>query len=368
MGIAEDIRPLPLTKPMTGNDLNTVRVETLQAAGPRRGCNVPHFPHLIGTFMGRDALTLAVSYLELTKDDTVVLPAYTCKDVLKSFVRKCRVLFYDVGYDLTIDPGALRAKLRGRERVSMVLITNYFGFLQPHRGEIGDLCRERGICLVEDCAHSLLTQGSGEAGDLSIYSFRKILPVRDGGGLGVNGNEKPPVPKYYRRLYSDTLSFLAFAKSLLNIRTEKFSRARIASRAAQVLPLPRKDSRILPLSYFARHSIGNISCTEVAKRRRDDFQFWQEATRENRSLIPMFEDLPPGVCPLGFALRTKDRDSLEARAREKGIPLQVHWRLDATLGSECSTSHELSKEMLTLPVYPELGPRERKVLAEIVTR
>jgi hypothetical protein len=367
LGIDDDIKPVPLAEPMTGNDLNNVRA-TLETVETRRLGDVPHFPDLIGTFMGRDALSLAVSYLDLTKDDTVVLPVFTCQDVLKSFVRKCHVLFYDVGRDLTIDPDELRVTLQGSGRIRLVLITNYFGFLQPHRNEIKELCAEKNICLIEDCAHSLLTEGSGEAGDLSIYSFRKVLPIRDGGGLGVNGNGKPPVPRYHPRLYSDTLSFLAFAKLLLNIRTEKFSRARIASQTAHGLPLPTKDSRVLPLSYFARHGMGNISCTEVAKRRRDDFQFWQETTRGNRSLIPMFGDLPPGVCPLGFALRTKDRDSLEARARAKGIPLRVHWRLDATLGSECSTSHELSKEMLTLPVYPELGPKERDVLAGIVTR
>jgi len=59
---------------------------------------------------------------------------------------------------------------------------------------------------------------------------------------------------------------------------------------------------------------------------------------------------------------------LEARARKKGINLRVHWRLDATLGSECSTSHDLSREMLTLPVYPELKPKEREALAGLVTR
>lgn len=357
-----------MTELMIVENPRTGTAETIDDAETGRWGNVPQFPGLIGTFMGRDALSLAVSYLDLTKNDTVVLPVYTCQDVLKSFVRKCNVVFYDVGHDLTIDPDELRAKLQGKGRIRMVLITNYFGFLQPYRNEIKQLCVERDICLIEDCAHSLLTEGSGETGDLSTYSLRKILPLRDGGGLRVNGNDKPPSPKYHHPLYSDALSFLAFAKSLLNMRSEKFSRARVASHTAQVLPLPTKDSRILPLSHFARRSMGNIPFAEVAKKRRDDFQFWQDATRGNPALIPMFEDLPTGVCPLGFALRTKDRESLEARAREKGINLRVHWRLDATVGGECRTSHELSKELVTLPVYPELEPKEREVLVRLVTR
>src|SRR5438477_346787 len=96
LGIDEDIKPVPLAEPMTGNDLNNARA-TFEIVETRRLGDVPHFPYLIGTFMGRDALSLAVSYLDLTKDDTVVLPVFTCQDVLKSFVRKCHVLFYDVG-------------------------------------------------------------------------------------------------------------------------------------------------------------------------------------------------------------------------------------------------------------------------------
>jgi len=357
-----------MTEPMMVENPAFGAAESIDAVEPCSWGNVPQFPGLVGTFMGRDALSLAVSYLGLTKNDTVVLPVYTCQDVLKSFVGKCHVVFYDVGYDLTIHPDQLRAKLRGKERIRMVLITNYFGFLQPYRNEIKKLCAESDICLIEDCAHSLLTEGSGETGDLSTYSLRKILPLRDGGGLRINGNAKLPVPKYHRPLYSDTLSFLALAKSSLNMRSEKFSRARVASHTAQVVPLPTSNSRILPLSRFARRSMGNISFADVARKRRDDFQFWQAATRGNPALIPMFEDLPTGVCPLGFAVRTKDRQSLETRAREKGINLRVHWRLDAALGGECRTSHELSKEMVTLPVYPELEPKEREVLARIVTR
>ena len=331
------------------------------------GGGVPQFPGLIGTFMGRDALTLAVSFLGLTENDTVMLPLYTCKDVLKSFIKRCRVIFYDIGSDLTIDPDELRAKLRGKDHVRMLLITNYFGFLQPYRKEIKKLCAESDICMIEDCAHSLLTEGSGDTGDFSTYSLRKILPLRDGGGLRINCNGEWPNPKYRHMLSSDTLSFLAWAKSLLNIRSETFSRARVVSHTTQAIPLPTKDNSILPLSRFSRRRMKHISLAEVVKKRRDDFQFWQNVTDENPALVPMFTNLPIGICPLGFVLRMKNREFLEARAREEGINLRVHWRLDATLGSECGTSHELSRELVTLPIYPELEPREHEVLAKLVT-
>lgn len=351
---------------LTTDVAETEAPETFEPGAIDATGNVPQFPGFIGTFMGRDALELAVSYLDLTETDTVVLPVYTCQDVLKSFVRKCRVIFYDVRNDLTIDPDELRAMLKGRGRIKMVLITNYFGFLQPHRSEIKRLCAESDISLIEDCAHSLLTEGSGTTGDLSTYSFRKILPLRDGGALGVAGKYGLAVPQYHRRVYSDLLSLIALGKSSLSIRTERFSRARVTSQATQVLPLTSKDRSILPMSYFARHRLANLSLSEVIRNRRDDFEFWLDVTRGNPTVTPVFRDLPSGVCPLGFALTAKHRDSLEIRAREKKIYLRVHWRLDATLAPECRTSHQLSRQMLTLPIYPELAPKEREVLAGLL--
>jgi perosamine synthetase len=320
--------------------------------------------------MGRDALTLAVSHLNVGPGDRVLLPVYTCQEVLKSFVSHMDVVFYDVRPDLTIDPDEIRRKLNGR-RVKMMLITNYFGFLQPHRNELKAICEQHDIALIEDCAHSLLTQGSGETGDLSTYSFRKILPVPDGGGLRVNYEVKPPAPQFYPRVYSDSLSVLAIVKSMLHVRTSMLSRARITSHTGKLLPdaaSQKKNGRILPLSHLARKGMAELSFPEIIERRRDEFRFWWDISSKTESLVPVFNDLPPGVCPLGFPVRVKNRASLESYARRQGIPLSVHWRLDPALGSDCRTSHELSREILTLPLYPELGPKEREVLAGIVTR
>jgi perosamine synthetase len=345
-------------------------VEDPERIGAAIAGNVDRFPGVIGTFMGRDALHLATSYLALGASDTVLLPVYTCQEVIKSFLGTTRVVFYDILPDLTVDPAEILAKAKGHG-VKMLLLTNYFGFLQPYRTELRKICDDRGIRIIEDCAHSLLTPGSGDTGDLSIYSFRKILPVPDGGGLRVNSPGKAPAPGFYPALYSNAISAFIMAKSLLHIRSKMFSRAGLTSNAAKVLSIEtplKRDERILPLSYVTRQRMAKMSFPEVVKRRRADFEFWQEATRKNDSVVPVFRDLPPDVCPLGFPVRIKDRSLVESRARKRGIPLSVHWRLEETLGRECGTSHALSAEMLTLPIYPELGERGREALAGIVAQ
>jgi perosamine synthetase len=324
------------------------------------------FPEIIGTFMGRDALRLAVSLLDLHPDDRVLLPAYLCQEVSKPFHGKNRIEFYDVGPELAADPEEINRRLTDA-RLKVMMIINYFGFLQPHRGEIKGLCGDRGVTLIEDCAHSLLTGGSGDTGDLCVYSFRKLLPVPDGGGLKVTTPGNAISPRFYPRLYSNLLSLLIIAKSRFKIRSEVFSRAGITSRTRRTASKPftlRHHQRFLPLSWFAQNGMKKAPISEIIARRRGDYLLWQEWSTRSGFCAPVFHDLPEGVCPLGFPVRTRNRDEIKSHLQERGIFLKTHWNLPSTVAAECMNSHALSKETLTLPVYPELAQGEREAIIE----
>jgi hypothetical protein len=215
-----------------------------------------------------------------------------------------------------------------------------------------------------------LTEGSGETGDLSIYSFRKILPLPDGGGLRVNmGGQKAIAPNYYPAIISNFLSLLIILKSLLNVRANIFSRAELSSRKNSLFPhgaIDGKINRILPMSFFARNGMGNMSFYEIKERRRSDYQQWLHFTK-SINVMSVFHDLPPGVCPLGFPVMVKDRDLLKSRMQEEGIFLKVHWHLPNSVGESFDRSHKLSRQMITLPVYPELSRKEREVIQSVLT-
>jgi perosamine synthetase len=327
------------------------------------------FPGIIGTFMGRDALSLAVSSLDLGAGDTVLLPAYLCQEVLKPFLGKTRVEFYDVRTDLAADPEEIKLKL-SQGKVKLMVIINYFGFLQPYRKEIKEMCADRGIILLEDCAHSLLTEGSGETGDISIYSFRKTLPVPDGGGLKMNIEGKAGAPDFYPKVYSNILSVLIILKSLFKIRADIFSRAGLTSRTKNLVPSnpqAQKNSRILPLSSFAYNGMGNMSFPEIIAKRRGDYQSWQELAERTNLFTPFFSELPSGVCPLDYPVKIKNRDSLRSRLQKEGIYLKIYWNLPEAVGNEFVNSHKLAMQSIAFPVYPELGWREREGIQRLLT-
>jgi hypothetical protein len=319
------------------------------------------FPGLIGTFMARDALTLSASYLGLTPQDVVWLPAYLCKEVLRPFIHASRVAYYDVGPDLTIDPAYIDSLLRATPARLLVMI-NYFGFLQPFRRELAAVCREHGTTLLEDCAHSLLTPGSGDTGDLAVYSFRKTLPVADGGALRVKNPSRPVQAVFHPRLYSNALSVLALVKALSSVSTSAFSRAGVADLRADAMPATKPANghlRILPLSWFASNGIGHAPFADILTERRRDYAFWADLARESGAFRLVFPELPADVCPLGCPVVASDRTALRALFERLGVPAKIHWLLPPGVGETCDVSQRLSREMLTLPVFPDLTERTR---------
>ena len=75
------------------------------------------------------------------------------------------------------------------------LLTHIGGWVNPDIQKIADLCKERGISLIEDCAHSLgsLFEGkhTGLFGDAGVYSLyaTKAIPVGEGGIVVTNDDD-----------------------------------------------------------------------------------------------------------------------------------------------------------------------------------
>lgn len=78
---------------------------------------------------------------------------------------------------------------------SIFLITHIGGWVNPDIEKIAQICKEFGVTLLEDCAHSLGSLLSGKHtglfGDAGVYSFysTKAVPAGEGGLLVTNNDE-----------------------------------------------------------------------------------------------------------------------------------------------------------------------------------
>jgi perosamine synthetase len=122
--------------------------------------------------------------------ETVIIPAYTCKVVPEAvLLAGKRVVYVDIDPGtLNMDPDDLERKI---EPQSVILATHQFG-IPCDMGKIGDLAREHRCVLLEDCAAAFgsrvegkLVGTSGLAGIFS-FEFTKALSAGRGGFILFN--------------------------------------------------------------------------------------------------------------------------------------------------------------------------------------
>ncbi|UCH14341.1 MAG: aminotransferase class V-fold PLP-dependent enzyme, partial [Bacteroidales bacterium] len=137
----------------------------------------------------RVAIRYACELLGIGAGDTILAPSYNCGSEIDPLYKSgAEVSLYRVDEAGQIDTGDLQKRINAKTR--LIYVTHYFGF--PHDLTIiKKICKENGILLLEDCALSLFSnypdrEKIGSAGDISVFSFTKTLPVPDGGVMVIN--------------------------------------------------------------------------------------------------------------------------------------------------------------------------------------
>jgi dTDP-4-amino-4,6-dideoxygalactose transaminase len=113
-----------------------------------------------------------------------------------------RVVFADIRADtLSMDPESLLQNIT--EKTRAVILTHIAGFPNPDLKRIMEICRKRGLFLIEDATHAIGAtvdgQQAGTFGDAAVFAFTptKVLTTGEGGMLVTNDNELSEFAKRY---------------------------------------------------------------------------------------------------------------------------------------------------------------------------
>jgi dTDP-4-amino-4,6-dideoxygalactose transaminase len=148
--------------------------------------------HAVVVSSGTAALHLAYRAVGVGPGDEVIVPSYTFVATANAalYCGASPVFAEIVGIeDPSLDPEDVVRKITPRTRA--VAVVHYGGYAAPVDA-LAELCAERGIALVEDCAHapsaSLDGRKLGAWGDASCFSFvsNKVLAVGEGGLLATD--------------------------------------------------------------------------------------------------------------------------------------------------------------------------------------
>lgn len=268
----------------------------------------------------RSALKAFLASVSVQPEDLVLLPAYVgwspregsgVLDPIRSL--GLRYAFYRLDQRLRIDVGHLR-QLMDELPVTVLLVIHYFGYRDPGYPEAVALARQHDAVVMEDEAHSMLTDliggTTGRLGDAAIYSLHKILPVPDGGMLVLNAGGNRLEPQ------------IAAARSAFDLW--QFDLAEIAER-----------------------------------RRRNAFRLTELLGPLAGTIDPLWGDPADDEVPQTYPVivRTGSRDRLYDEMNQAGVGVvSLYHTLVKGIPAEFEASHQLSRRMLNLPVHQEVDP------------
>jgi dTDP-4-amino-4,6-dideoxygalactose transaminase len=344
-------------------------------------------PRTAATYLGSGALALAARILKQAGRSRLLVPSYHCGHEIEPFLRAgFAVETYRIKANLEADLEHLDTLLSVND--SVVLITHYFGFAQDVAA-ISRLCRQRGAYLVEDCAHCLLNYSDnrrlGSWGDIAVFSFRKFLPVPDGGMLVVNNPDladaAPSIEPGFFPVWRKTLKLivdrivseasarpLAYAllrsiKGLLLRLSTLISRSTGDSGTAYYSPDDLSldyDSEVLDWSQssLSKRILGNFDLGEICERRRANYRYVSEALADTKWVQPLRSRLEMGECPLHFPLVIEaEPDTVDSVMAD--YPLLYRWWSDPhprVESADCEESARLRQACFILSIHQDLEP------------
>jgi dTDP-4-amino-4,6-dideoxygalactose transaminase len=318
------------------------------------------------TLRGRDAIPLAIKHFELKEQNTVLLPAYLCKIIVVPFANGFDLQYYDIEKDFSINTEVIESMLRSYD-VKVLYVIHYFGFLHKNLEQISKLCKEHGVLLWEDHAHSALSRFSYDYADVMIFSFRKIFPVPDGGGIWFANTQSMKISGGV--LASNIISML------IHIRRSKWAMGKkLRNKAGQIASLSTASTREgfkhinpRPISYMSRHILRCVDVENAFAIRRDIFMKWQHLLSDSE-FKPVFSMLPENVCPQGFPIYIQNAEEVIGKLRGFNVFLKVHWPLDAEMKEKCPEAYNVSRSIITLPIYPGLSQSDMERIASLLER
>jgi dTDP-4-amino-4,6-dideoxygalactose transaminase len=311
--------------------------------------------HAISCASGSDALLLALMAYGVGPGDEVITTPFTFVATAGSIARLgARPVFVDIDpLTYNLDPRWIESAITPRTRA--IIPVHLFG-LPADMDEISAIASRHDLRVIEDAAQAIGARYRGKSvgtiGHVGCFSF---FPSKNLGGAGDGGMLVTQDPEV-----ADRLKVLRVHGS-----REKYS-----------YELLGMNSRLDAL----QAAILRVKLKHLEK--------WADARRRNadryRSLFEEFAlkdfvSVPeaPAHCDHvynQFVIRTNRRDELRSSLRQAGIPTEIYYPSPlhlqpafAYLGNalgDFPDAEAACKEVLALPIYPELSERQQRLVVE----
>ena len=291
-------------------------------------------------FLARYGIYEAARALGLSGRE-VLFPAFFHSVELDALVAAgVRPRFFPVRDRLRVDPADVAARI-GPSTAAVYLI--HYGGFAGSVDAISQLCQERGLKLIEDCAHALLSNHHdrplGSFGDAAVFSLPKVVPVPNG-GVVLMRHGWPDGSVSHRRPLRVAVGAHAGSSLLLNLQMRGIKGSRrvrdaairlgkAAFRGAGVDAMPtgtpvfERACLGLQISPISLRVLASQDFAGIVQRRRRNYR--QLEDRLGDLVPPMLDRLTPGISPLFYAFQVEERDAVLARLKAGGVEIGEFW-------------------------------------------
>jgi dTDP-4-amino-4,6-dideoxygalactose transaminase len=322
-------------------------------------------PHAVGCASGTDALLLPLKALDAQPGDEVILPAFTFFATAGAVWNAgFTPVFCDID-PVTFNVTAETVEPVWTERTRAVIPVHLFGQMAP-MDEISALAQARDALVLEDAAQAIGArqrvsnpdgEGEGEwvmagaAGDAGAFSF---FPTKNLGGFGDGGMVSARDPELAEKV----------AKLRVHGGRQMYHHEMVGTNSR----LDALQAAVLRVKL--RHLDG---WTET--RRANACKYHEGLADLDAVTVP--DTAPENVHVFNqYTLRVQDRDGLREHLSGKGIGSGVYYPVPLHLqdcfselgGAEGQLPHaeKACREVISLPVFPELGEERLEQVVEAV--
>jgi len=351
------------SKPTIGVEEIKAAVDTLSNLELTAGTKVKEFEKIfseyiginaIATSSGTSALHLALIAIGISKNDEVIIPSYTCVAVaFPVLYQQAKPILADVNDDYNISVKDIKRKIT--KKTKAVIVPHMFGY-PADLDEIKEICEEKDIYLIEDCAQSIGATYNdkkvGTFGDISIFSFNatKMMTTIQGGMVCTNNSDWIQIFKDLR--YHDQLRSLEDA----DLRLKYSYRMSDVGAAMGVVQLKK-------LGYFIkrRREIASLYREEL-----NDMVMHPRESSEKRHVYFRYVIKIP-YPSLAVIEKLREQNVICEIMHMPPLPRRVLLK-EFNKDAEFPKAEEIINFTISLPIYPSLKDEEATYIADIFNK
>lgn len=306
----------------------------------------------LGVGNGLDALHIGLRSLRIGHGDEVIIPANTfiASALAISYCGAKPVLVDPLIDTYNIDPVNIREKITSRTKAIMPV--HLYG-QACNMSEILAIARDYNLKIVEDNAqghgatwNSQITGSFGHINATSFYPGKNLGAYGDGGALTTNSSDIYHVAAELRNYGS----------------SKKYVHERLGFNSR----LDECQSRFLSIK------LKYIKEWNLERKKIADF-YEEKLSNIGDLIIPTIDDRATSSYHQ-YVIRTRERDALQQHLKSKGVQTLIHYPIpiynqrcysDLNFNpSDYPITQELSKTILSLPIYPGLKHHQLSIITQ----